>query len=54
MDVGRHLGLEGFTVSCDVFEFDGMLNAEAGCGEGALFGQSGGGERSLRGDILSC
>ena len=30
VDVGRHEGLEGFTVNCDLFEFDGMLNAKGG------------------------
>lgn len=47
VDVGRHELLEGFKVNCDLFEFDMILNAKGGRWEGALFGQSRGGEKVL-------
>lgn len=47
VDVGRHELLEGFKVNCDLFEFDMILNVKGRHWEGALFGQSRGGEKVL-------
>lgn len=52
VDVGRHELLEGFKVNCDLFELDMILNAKGGGWEGAFLGQSRGGKKSFRGDIL--
>lgn len=52
VDVGRHELLEGFKVNCDLFELDMILNAKGGGWEGAFLGQTRGGKKSFRGDIL--